>query len=103
MKIKVISLGLIIMMIMGVILLTGCNKKKDNAVDSNKVNIENKLATISADAIFYRRLLGGECSEYFEFHICYDALKVYEYEIFNYYPMVEPNEKTEPSSPPSFF
>ena len=79
MKRKIVSVCLIIMMAAGLLALIVYKKKNENSVDPDKVNIENKLATVNADAIFYIELPGGECIEYLEFHICYDALKVYEY------------------------
>lgn len=86
--VKVIAILFITMLI-----ITGCNNKtvnpNNNFVDSDKVEIENKLKSIQADAIIMCTFMGGDCSEEFEYHICYDSLKIYEYKIFSYHPMID--------------
>ena len=86
--VKVIAILFITMLI-----ITGCSNKtvnpNNNFVDPDKIEIENKLKSIQADAIIMRTFMGGDCSEEFEYHICYDSLKIYEYKIFSYYPMTD--------------
>lgn len=76
--------------------IKNCNKDENVELElelyPEKIEIENRLKAIQADAIIEREVSGGECIEKFYYYICYDKNEIYEYEIFIYVPLVLPEE-----------
>lgn len=66
---------------------------RNNSVDKNELMIREKLNKVKADAILKRFCMGGECSEYCEYYICYESNKLYEYTKTTEHPLTDTFEK----------